>query len=50
MGKENFKDLYRRIKSELGEITCKISAYSDSFDENKNYAGMIVYAIDGKFK
>ncbi|CAG8693525.1 hypothetical protein C2G38_2174731 [Gigaspora rosea] len=49
MGKENFKKLYKRIKYELGSITCKISGFSDEFDEDKDYAGMIVYAIDGEF-
>ncbi|KAF0465764.1 hypothetical protein F8M41_026211 [Gigaspora margarita] len=49
MGKENFRKLYKRIKSELGDINCKISHFSDKFDESKSYAGMIVYAIDGKF-
>ncbi|CAG8510573.1 1646_t:CDS:1, partial [Racocetra fulgida] len=49
MGKKNFKNLYKRIKSELGDITCKISYFSDNFDENKNYAGMIVYAVNGNF-
>jgi len=50
MGKKDFRKLYRRIKSELGEISCKISYFSDDFDSNKNYAGIIVYAIDGKFR
>ncbi|KAF0381438.1 hypothetical protein F8M41_012073 [Gigaspora margarita] len=49
MGKEYFRKLYKRIKSELGDINCKISHFSDKFDESKSYAGMIVYAIDGKF-
>jgi hypothetical protein len=50
MGKKNFQGLYKKIKSELGDVTCKISNYSDNFDPNKNYAGMIVYAIDRKFR
>lgn len=49
-GKKNFNQLYKRIKSELKEITCKISAYSDEFEEGKNYAGMIVYSLDDQFK
>jgi hypothetical protein len=50
MGKENFKELYRRIKTELNTITCKTSFYCDRFDPARNYAGVIVYAIDGKFQ
>ena len=54
MGKQSFEVLYRQIRTEMlnefGKITGKISLYGDKFDPNKNYAGMIVYAIDGKFK
>ncbi len=50
MGKKDFKKLYSQIKSEFGEISCKISYFSDNFDSKKNYAGIIVYAIDGKFR
>ena len=49
-GKKDFKGLYKRIKSQIGKPTCKISYFSDDFNPNKNYAGMIVYAIDGKYQ
>jgi hypothetical protein len=32
-----------------GKPTCKISGYSDVFDEDKDYAGMIVYAVNNEF-
>lgn len=54
MGKQNFENFYRQIKSELlpkfGKITGKISLYGENFDPSKNYAGMILYAIDGEFE
>ena len=49
-GKKNFTSFYKNIKSKLGKITCKISYFSDNFDPNKNYAGMIIYAVDGQFQ
>jgi len=40
---------YKECKQEVGgDITVKISFFSDKFDKNKNYAGMIVYKIDNK--
>lgn len=54
MGKKDFNNFYKKIKSELssefGKATVKISLYGDIFDPNKSYAGAIIYAIDGKFK
>ncbi|CAF3471433.1 unnamed protein product [Rotaria socialis] len=50
MGKKNFKDLYRRIKSEFGSVSCKTSYFCDKFNASSNYAGAIIYSIDGKFK
>ncbi len=49
MGKKNFKDLYKRIKREHGTITCKTSYFCDNFNATRDYAGAIIYAIDGKF-
>jgi len=48
-GRQNFKSLYRRIKSQLGRPSCKVSYFSDNFDPSKNYAGMIVYSVNGNF-
>ncbi|UJR34797.1 hypothetical protein I4U23_027578 [Adineta vaga] len=50
MGKKHFGRLYRRIREKLGTITCKISHFCDEFDESCNYAGAIIYAIDGEYK
>lgn len=50
MGKKDFKDLYRRIKNQLGIVTCEISVFSDTFNPRYRYAGVIIYAVDGKFE
>lgn len=50
MGKLDFKNLYQRIKRDLGDVTCKTSFYCDKFDPTRNYAGVIVYAIDGNYR
>ncbi|CAF4746656.1 unnamed protein product, partial [Rotaria socialis] len=50
MGKKNFKDLYRRVKGEHGNVTCEISVFSDNFNPLLRYAGVIIYSIDGKFE
>jgi hypothetical protein len=51
MGKKDFKGLYRSIKRNLGDdITCKTSYFCDNFDPKLNYAGVIIYAIDGNGK
>ena len=54
-GKSDFKGLCRRIKSNLTsvyeKITAKISCNSDPYKgEDHDYAGAIIYAIDGKFE
>lgn len=49
MGKRNFKDLYRRVKWEHGVVDCEISVFSDKYDPLCNYAGVIIYAMNGKF-
>jgi len=49
-GRSDFSGLCRRIKNDLGDnLICKISCDSDYFYSWKNYAGVIVYAVDGKF-
>src|SRR3954451_23766466 len=52
-GKSDFKGLCRRIKSALssyGKITAKISCESDPYKgDGYNYAGAIIYAINGDF-
>jgi hypothetical protein len=55
MGKRNFQEIYKQIEAEMlrnsSKVTGKISYYgSDKFNPKKNYAGMIIYAIDGKFE
>ena len=50
MGKYHFKDLYRRIRREHGTVSCEVSVFSDNFNPLRNYAGVIIYAIDGKFE
>jgi len=50
MGKVDFKQLCKQAQEEIkGSLTLKISAFSDTYDSTKNYAGMIIYAVDGKF-
>ena len=53
MGKQNFESFYKQIKSKMlsdfGKVTGKISLYGDKFEPGKNYAGVIIYAIDGNF-
>ena len=50
-GRSDFSGLCRRIKNDIGDnLTCRISDDSDNFYSWKNYAGVIVYAVDGKFK
>ncbi|WNE40486.1 MAG: hypothetical protein GBAus27B_000553 [Mycoplasmataceae bacterium] len=49
-GKKNFVDFYKRLKSDIGKSSCKISHYSDQFEKDKNYAGMIVYSVNNEFK
>jgi hypothetical protein len=50
-GRSDFSGLCRRIKDDLGgDLTCRISCNSDSFYSWKNYAGVIVYAMNGNFR
>jgi len=50
-GRSDFSGLCRRIKDDLGgDLTCRISDDSDYFYSNRNYAGVIIYAVDGKFR
>lgn len=50
MGKKNFANFYREMRSNLGsKPKCKISYYSDDFYPNKNYVGAIVYSVDKNF-
>mmetsp|Transcript_69362 Transcript_69362/g.62232 ORF Transcript_69362/g.62232 Transcript_69362/m.62232 type:complete len:183 (+) Transcript_69362:107-655(+) len=51
MGKSDFGKLYKECKAEVGgKITIKISFYSDKFDPNKDFGGVIVYKKGGKCK
>jgi hypothetical protein len=51
MGKTDFKTLCKKARQDIGApLTLKISAFSDTYDSKKNYAGMMVYAVDGKFQ
>jgi len=50
-GRSDFSGLCRRIKNDLdSNLTCRISDGSDNFYSWKNYAGVIVYAVDGRFR
>jgi len=54
-GRRDFREFCRRIKNSLrvsvGATTVigRISYDSDEYQPGKNYAGVIVYAIDGEF-
>ena len=51
MGKKDFPKIYKECKQAVGgKITIKISFFSDTYDKSKNFAGMIVYKLDGKCK
>src|ERR1700733_2761742 len=50
-GRSDFSSLCREIKNDLGgDLTCRISDDSDYFYPSKSYTGVIVYAVDGKFR
>ena len=51
-GRSDFSGLCRRIKNDLGDnnLTCRITCDSDNFYSWKNYAGVIIYAVDGNFR
>jgi len=54
-GRKNFKDFCKKIGDSLREslgvntVTGRISCSSDDYIPGKNYAGAIIYAIDGEF-
>jgi hypothetical protein len=49
-GRRNFRDFCQRIKNYLGSyITGRISCDSDSYVSGNDYAGAIIYAINGNF-
>eukprot|EP00803_Ostreobium_quekettii_P001626 evm.model.scf_933.7 EVM.evm.TU.scf_933.7 scf_933:29208-29373(-) len=51
MGKKCFEELYKRCKAQVGgEITLKYSNFCDAYVEGKNYAGVVVYMVDGSAK
>lgn len=52
MGKQNFIDIYTQacLNLDVSRLSVKISNFSDTFDANKNYAGLIVYHHKGKYK
>jgi len=49
MGKKDFKKLYRAAVENNGADTCKSSYFCDDYDPKEDYAGLICYAINGKF-
>uniref|UniRef100_A0A7S1X4V2 Mind bomb SH3 repeat domain-containing protein n=1 Tax=Tetraselmis chuii TaxID=63592 RepID=A0A7S1X4V2_9CHLO len=50
MGKEDFPAIYSQACQELGfRPTIKVSYFSDTYDETKNYAGIIVYHKEGSY-
>eukprot|EP01084_Bolivina_argentea_P134514 237258_1 len=50
MGKKDFGGIYKAAKNEFGAMTLKISLFSDDYENGKNYAGLIIYKIDGKVR
>lgn len=49
-GRRNFGDFCGRIKSSLGSyITARISCDSDNYVSGNDYAGAVIYAINGNF-
>jgi hypothetical protein len=50
MGKKDFHSIYSEACRELGSRpTIKVSHFSDRYDHNKNFAGVIVYHNRGSF-
>jgi len=50
MGKKDFHSIYSEACRELGSRpTIKVSHFSDRYDQNKNFAGVIVYHNRGSF-
>jgi hypothetical protein len=50
MGKSDFKSIVKQALARNGSASLKISSFCDDYDERKNYAGMIVYSVEGKYK
>eukprot|EP00485_Elphidium_margaritaceum_P022571 CAMPEP_0202712930 /NCGR_PEP_ID=MMETSP1385-20130828/47574_1 /ASSEMBLY_ACC=CAM_ASM_000861 /TAXON_ID=933848 /ORGANISM="Elphidium margaritaceum" /LENGTH=182 /DNA_ID=CAMNT_0049373127 /DNA_START=145 /DNA_END=693 /DNA_ORIENTATION=- len=51
MGKKDFQQIYRDLKQEIGgDLTCKISYYSDNFEPNKDFGGVVIYKKNDKAK
>ncbi len=51
MGKKDFGAIYRDCKKEVGgEISCKISYYSDKFEANKDFGAVIIYKRNDQCK
>eukprot|EP01083_Nonionella_stella_P111501 327046_1 len=50
MGKKDFGGLYKEIQSAFGNMTLKVSLFSDDYENGKSYAGLIIYKIDGQMK
>jgi len=50
MGKKDLSKLYKAAKRQNGVDSCKSSYFCDEFEPNEDYAGLVIYAVDGSFK
>lgn len=53
MGKQNFSSLYKSMKDELyngGPVSCKISFFSDKYEDGYDYSCIMVYKINNVFE
>lgn len=52
MGKKDFQSIYENAKAALGSVSCRISGWSDCFqdDPNAQYAGVILYHKHDSFQ
>ena len=50
MGKADFGRIYAYSCDELGGASIKLSGFCSTYDESKDYAGIIVYHHDGQFQ
>jgi len=50
MGKKDFQAICRQAKLSNGSLTIKLSYFCDTYSSTASYAGIIVYAVDGKFQ
>lgn len=48
MGKQNFSQIYSWIKEDFGDVTCKVSYYSDNFNWGCNYSCVLIYGVNGQ--